>query len=357
MANARSSTGARESEDASASGKADRLITKMLGTKPEAYYALILMDGDHMGAWLSAERKLTLPHQDCFHPQIRQSLDNRFASDPLFAKYAESLRAANPARHMAISDALNNFALILAPAVVENRYHGRILYAGGDDLMAMLPVSELLSGMAALRAAYSGVDAMSVGALEDDLGFKKQGNGFVLHQDRLLRLMGDKATASIGAVIAHHQAPLGAVIRELRVAEKRAKNEGGRDAFSLTVIKRSGGALYLTSKWSRDGDSPMTCLRELSAALKDDQASRRAAFHIQAWSTDLPEPSQLGDEQYREMLCRLMSYQFERQKIGLPEMHADRLAKMAPLTSREEAMGFINNFLSVAEFLARKTRA
>ena len=349
---------ARESKDESASGKADRLLEEMLGVKPEAYYALILMDGDRMGAWLSADRELTLPHKDCFHPQIRQSLDNRFASDPLFTKYAESLRAANPARHMAISDALNNFALILAPEVIEQRYHGRILYAGGDDLMAMLPVSELLPVMAALRAAYSGVDAKDVGALEDDLSFKKQGNGFVLHRGRLLRLMGEKATASIGAVIAHHQAPLGAVMRELRAAEKRAKNEGGRDAFSITVIKRSGGALYLTSKWSRaGGDSPMICLRELSAALVDDEASRRAAFHIHAWSTDLPEPSQLGNEQYRDMLCRLMSYQFQRQRIGLPEMHARRLAELAPVTSRKEAMGFINNFLSVAEFLAREARA
>ena len=71
----------------------------------------------------------------------------------------------------------------------------------------------------------------------------------------------------------------------------------------------------------------------------------------------MPEPSQLGDEQYRDMLCRLMSYQFKRQGIDLPETHARRLAEMAPLTSRKEAMGFINNFLSVAEFLARETRA
>ena len=65
----------------------------------------------------------------------------------------------------------------------------------------------------------------------------------------LMRMMGERATASCGAVIAHHQAPLAAVLCELRSAEKRAKNEGGRDAFSLTVIKRSGGALVLTAKW------------------------------------------------------------------------------------------------------------
>ena len=147
------------------------------------------------------------------------------------------------------------------------------------------------------------------------------------------------------------------MLRALRAAEKRAKNEGGRDAFALTIIKRSGGALSLTSKWSRkDGDSPMICLRELSGDLANENASRRAAYHVQAWSGDLPEPSQLGDQQYREMLRQLMAYQFKRQGLPSPEKHADRLADMAPLSSRKAAMNFINNFLSVAEFMARETR-
>lgn len=348
---------ARESEDEGSSAKADQLLKQMLDKNPETYYAMILMDGDRMGAWLSADREYTLPHRDSFHPQIAAGLQ-RFDGDPKFKAYAEALRAANPARHMAISDALNNFALTLAPAVVEGHHHGRILYAGGDDLLAMLPVSDLLPAMAALRAAYSGIDARTVGALTEDLDFQRQSNGFVLHGKRLLRLMGEKATASIGAVIAHHQAPLGAVRRELTAAEKRAKNEGGRDAFSITVVKRSGGALFLTCKWTREGgDSPMTCLRELSAALRDNGASRRAAFHVQAWSVDLPEPQQLGDPAWREMLTQLMQYQFDRQELADPGLHARRLAELAPLDSRKKAMDFINNFLSVAEFLARETRS
>ena len=42
---------------------------------------------------------------------------------------------------------------------------------------------------------------------------------------------------------------------EQRAAEQRAKLEGGRDAFSLTVIKRSGGALRLTE----NGASRFVC--------------------------------------------------------------------------------------------------
>lgn len=346
---------ARDADDEKAVADAQNTVMDLLGSKPETYYALIQMDGDKMGAWLSAGElspgvPSTLPHRKVFHPSIAQSLDNRFAGDRKFVEYADSPRGANPARHMAVSDALNNFALTLARVVVEEQHKGRVLYAGGDDVLAMTSVDDLLSTMQALRAAYSGNEGAE---------FKSQGNGFVLHKGKLMRLMGEKATASIGAVIAHHQAPLGAVMRELRAAEKRAKNEGGRDAFSITVIKRSGGALFLTGKWTRNsGDSPMTCLRELSAALMHDEASRRAAFHVQRWTVDLPEPSQVGGEAgFAVMLKTLISYQFNRQGLPQAAIHAQRLAEMAPADNKENAVDFINNFLAVAEFLARETRA
>lgn len=347
---------AQESDDPKAAADAAALLKAMLGKKPEAYYAMVLMDGDHMGAWLAADTGFTQTHADSFHPRISAGLQ-RFEGDAAFRAYAASNRAANPARHMAISDALNNFALTIAPAIVEMHHSGRILYAGGDDLMAMLPVSDLLPAMAALRAGYSGIEAATVGAIPEDIEFDRQGNGFVTYRGRLIRLMGQRATASIGAVIAHHMAPLGAIRRELVAAERRAKTAGGRDAFSITVVKRSGGALYLTCKWTRpDGDPPMRCLRELSSALGDNEASRRAAYHVQSWGVDLPEPEQLGEAQWREMILRLIQYQFERQKVPGAEVHARRLSELVPASSRSEGLAFINDFLAVAEFLARETR-
>ncbi len=74
--------------------------------------------------------------------------------------------------------------------------------------------------------------------------------GFGLLSGRLMTLMGHKATASMGAVVAHHSAPLGMVLRELRAAESRARNtvrgkdnkgdDINRDAFCLRVLKRGG---------------------------------------------------------------------------------------------------------------------
>ena len=38
---------------------------------------------------------------------------------------------------------------------------GRVIYAGGDDVLAMLPVADLIPAMQRLRQAYSGQDPSS----------------------------------------------------------------------------------------------------------------------------------------------------------------------------------------------------
>jgi len=336
--------------------RAGKLLEDLFGHRPEAYYALLLMDGDEMGQWMSAARKKTRPHRTSFHPQIRAALEH-FNEDPAFVEYAGELRAPNPARHMTISDALNNFAIRLAPAVVE-RHYGRVLYAGGDDLMAMLPLYELLPAMAGLRAAFSGLDPTETGAAARDT-FRREGNGFVQHRDRLLRTMGEHASASCGAVVAHHKAPLGAVLRELRQAEKRAKTEGGRNAFSLTVVKRSGGALRLTAKFGR----ALALLIRLRDFLAEPGVSRRAVYNTLVWLRDLPPPA---DASTRAMLGRMLYWQLARQTqkktledyTDLPGLAAEVVEVALNQADTAHAVtGWLENFLSVAEFLARETRA
>src|SRR5690606_14968680 len=148
-----------------------------------------------------------------------------------------------PNRHLAVSGALNDFSQTVARHVVEQEYLGRLIYAGGDDVLAMLPVTDLLPAMQRLRHAYSGT--LPEDEQTDWRKLRKKGElackgGFAWLNGRLMRMMGATATASCGAIIAHHLAPLSAVLRELREAESRAKNIGERDAFSLTVVKRSG---------------------------------------------------------------------------------------------------------------------
>lgn len=210
--------------------------------------------------------------------------------------------------------------------------------------------------MASLRAAYSGIEPQAVSLEGQDAGFRRQGNGFVLHGGRLLRVMGEKATASCGAVIAHHQAPLGAVLRELRAAEQRAKRQGGRDAFSLSIVKRSGGALYLTAKWGE----ALRLLMRLRDFLAEPSVSRRAVYNSAVWLRDLPPPD--GDG---EMVAGLLAYQMARQcsrkttrdHYDLPGMARALVRQAMAHVEPADRLHWLENFLSVAEFLARETRA
>lgn len=347
-----------ETEQADSAERVEKRLAQVeraLGTKAERYYALLLLDGDRLGAWLSGEN--TLNFGDTFHTKVSEGLRNY--GHAALERYLATRRPISPARHMAISSALNGFALDLVRHVVEDVSLGKLLYAGGDDVMAMMSVRDLLKGMALLRTVYSG--GMPAGR---EMPFEapelRIQRGFVEWQGRLYLAMGERATASTGAVVAHHQAPLGAVLRELRAAEKRAKapkkdGGGGRDAFSITVIKRSGGALRLTEKWGE----PVALLNDLIAFLREDGVSRRAVYHTLEWLRDIPEPSDNS-----EMLGALLACQLEQQsKRANIEKRKEKIAalaqRMATLTTQNASAGLkgLENFLTVAEFLARETRS
>lgn len=332
-------------------------LGKAVGVEPEAYYALVLLDGDEMGAWLGGDPKLSPQYRAAFHPDLADRLQAYFPNNAGLQTYLDAPRAVSPARHLAISAALNDFSTTIARHVVEDRYAGRLLYAGGDDLMAMLPTSDLLPAMRELRQAYRGE-----GTEPDDGGDLGLGGGFARHRGRLHLAMGDKATASAGAVIAHHQTPLASVLEELRHAEQRAKNEGGRDAFSLSVLKRAGGALRYTANWDAKGQAradAITTINEFADALRDPEASRRAAYNVTDWLAALPEPDAVGGREGLQVyLAAMLHAPFYRQGIK-PESHpshAPRFADLAASGSAAETRERLASLLGIAEFLGRESR-
>ena len=343
--------------------RAERLVKRVLGledkSRIETYYALLLMDGDHMGRILSGDDpSCAISYLDSFHPSVRDGFEKRARENPTLKEYGEQTRTTSPSRHLAISAALNDFALHVVPDVIEHEFLGRVLYAGGDDVMAMLPVADLLPAMRRLRYAYSGNDPRDASVDWKEAGASRRlvcKDGFALLHGRLMRMMGG-ATASCGAVVAHHQAPLTAVMRQLREAEQRAKNDGGRDAFSIAVIKRSGGALQLTAKW----DERLELLLKLRNFLAAPSVSRRAVYNSLVWLKDLPEDADAA------MLGSLLGYQFSRQvSAGRDEAKwkrgdvvdlASRIAVLAANHPTNDRRDWLERFLGVGDFIARETR-
>lgn len=360
---------AAEDERKSRSREAD--VRALLGSSSlETYYGLLLMDGDRLGAWLGAQAPGVPSYEQLFHPQVAANLAQKFADQAKLTAYRQAPRAPSPAFHSTLSAALNAFALELAPRLVERACAGKLIYAGGDDLMALSTSTDLPDMMDSLRAVYSGRPPTS-SRVKDRLktaGISECDSGHALARGRLLRLMGEKASASVGAVIAHKMAPLGSVLRALRRAEQQAKREGGRDAFALTLIKRSGGSQTLIAKFRYgEGEEQIDTLAVFSD-LRDflaNEASRRAAYLSMEWLRELGTEPADGP-----MLQHLLAYQLDRQASSdwgrkLARTLARQLVRLALAeASRPRAAGqpapkateVLATFLSVAEFLAREQR-
>ncbi|MCR4413895.1 MAG: type III-B CRISPR-associated protein Cas10/Cmr2, partial [Thermoguttaceae bacterium] len=192
----------------------DSLLKARREEAPPTYYAVLMMDGDHMGGWLRGDNSPKV--REILHPKLR----DYFGRLPNAASALEAKRPVGPALHAAISEALANFALYFVPEIVE-RHKGRLIYAGGDDVLAILPTRTALACAKELRET-----------------FRMESKSPVDGKPELL-LMGSRATVSAGLAIVHYKADLRFALRQARDAEKAAK-KAGRDALQIAVCRRSG---------------------------------------------------------------------------------------------------------------------
>lgn len=367
---------AAETELATAQASLRRLLGDVT---PFPYYAIFQLDGDRMGAWLSgSDPDLLTSYDKGWHRAVLGGMRSVVERCPHLKTYLEAKRVPSPARHVAICEALNAFALSLARPIVEDRFKGQLIYAGGDDVLAMIAVDDLLPCITLLRLVFSGI---LPGGTEDPIwkqhlaeafgGANKINDGFVLFERVLHRVMGEKATASIGAVVAHEKEPLARVLRVVRETEKRAKNKGGRNALALTLLKRSGGSVALTAPWwlNQEGGlaaSPIGRLLSLRALFSEPGFSRRALYHVLDWLHRLPTAAVLHgrDATYTDLVRTNLAFQVRRQASSkqLEETAASEAVKLVEVATaiaahtKEPLPAVIEGFLSAAEFLARPSR-
>jgi CRISPR-associated protein Cmr2 len=249
-----------------------RLITVKRREKPvPAYYAVLMLDGDHMGKWLRGEfaRKVS----ECLHPKIVGYFSNLQEAE----KGLAALRPFGPALHAALSEALTSFALHFVPDIVA-RHQGELIYAGGDDVLALLPTPTALSCAVALNATFQ-------------RDWAPDPNG----RERLL--MGHRATVSAGLAIAHYKEDLRVVLRAARDAESEAKRKG-RNALCLRIVRRSGEDSSAVLGWES-----VTPLVELVQDFINDM-SDRWAYRLRA---ELPTLEGLPEMAFRAELTRLLT--------------------------------------------------
>jgi CRISPR-associated protein Cmr2 len=209
-----------------------RLAGENKPDRPPSYYAVLAMDGDSIGKWLRGENAPTV--REVLHSKIRKYYEGL----PKAEGGLDAKRPLGPALHMALSEALTNFAVRIAPRIVM-RHHGTLIYSGGDDLLALLPTHTALACAEELQGAFRGVRAANNGA---DEGYYR------LPEGRDLLVMGPKATVSAGLAVVHYKEDLREALRAARTAVHHAK-DGGRDALFLVVRRRSGEHAGALCSW------------------------------------------------------------------------------------------------------------
>jgi CRISPR-associated protein Cmr2 len=115
--------------------------------------------------------------------------------------------------------------------------------------------------------------------------------GYARLKGRLMPMMGSRASASIGAVVAHHQAPLSAVLRELRRAEGLQPRRMAATPSACAIIKRGGGEVGVTSRFW-----------EMPHAV-GAQRPRRRCWPTRRWACCCASPKRWRSPRCRDALC------------------------------------------------------
>ncbi|MGH8012914.1 MAG: type III-B CRISPR-associated protein Cas10/Cmr2 [Candidatus Binataceae bacterium] len=186
---------------------------------PDPYLGILVADGDHMGKALS--------------------------------------NLKSPDDHRSFSRALAQFAAEARQIV--NAHNGVLVYAGGDDVLAFVPIDHSLACARKLHDTFSEILA--------DWAAK----------------IGIALSLSVGLAIAHFMEPLEDLRSYAREAEQHAKHPGpedggeSRNGLAVHLVKRGGGKLAVRANWSEDLDKR---LADMAGWIKDRAISGRVAYDL-----------------------------------------------------------------------------
>lgn len=165
--------------------------------KPASYYAVLLMDGDSLG----------------------------------------SLLQTNKDKEELISKALAEFSRRVPEIVQDN--NGVLLYAGGDDVLALLPMEDAVKTAARLRQIYQ-------------------------ESFQSTDIPAKKTTISAAIMLSHHHAPLKRVLQQAHILlDDLAKDRTGRDSLAIQVWRAAGPGLSWAAPWKEIWGPATTLLEDL----------------------------------------------------------------------------------------------
>ncbi len=267
---------------------------------PGSRVALVALDGDGVGRLLlGAPTQIRLPWREVLHPDaVRQLREHAETREAGWTGLLERPRLAGPSLQAFLSRALGNFSHRIVPWVVEREFRGRLIYAGGDDVLAMVDVDDALPLCARLQQLYTSAWVLDTAPMRSPWEQRTGASaGFDPNRDRgrlvipdtsepvslplhralapvaagwerneptppkggwtgeLLAMPGPYQSLSAGVVYAHFKTPLGAMVRKAHdLLGAVAKQEKGRAAFAAAVYSRGGVKVQFGMHWASPGE-------------------------------------------------------------------------------------------------------
>lgn len=252
-------------------------------TRPSPYYSIIVLDGDGMGEYL---RTLDEKEHSLFSQKLRE-----------------------------FSAASKEFA---------DAHRTRIIYNGGDDVLAFAPLD--------IAVAFA----------------RELADQFHEKTDR---------TASAGIAIAHHLSPLGTALRAARRAEGLAKGlREEKNAICVIALKRSGEPIEVRSGWEVAG----SLFEDMIRRFERDEISSKLPYDAARSAYALPQADKKLEAELRRLLKRHGRTKAFRETVA-PTL-AEELTKWAvsfpsnPDPDKPQPSNQLADWLALARFVAKGGR-
>ena len=325
---------------------------------PSDWYVLAAGDGDSMSEWLKGSKMKN--YGDYIPSTLSVKLEN-------FPEFLAIQKRMGPSTHNALSRALLDFSNQLVPYLTQNRYAGRLIYGGGDDVLAYTNLWEWDKWLWDIRQCFKGAkDPREEFSNKGDYWqYLKDDGKKVGLVERPLFTMGSTATISFGIVIAHHSVPLAIALESLWDAEDAAKKHeyhhsclvptekhdtkacfNKKDAVQVRVIYGNGNTLKSTAKFDVFSEWQQLITNDLESAIFEQAAS--------LWSQH-PAPSLEAIVPWTKAFCDRRD-QFQNDEDAKKEFQkqlADFFTALFITTETKQLDDEIQSWLKLAAFVKR----
>ncbi len=338
---------------------------------PADWYVLAAGDGDSMSSWLKGEllesyanyvpQRLRVKLRETAQRATGELRELEQKVQQGFEAFLTQPKRMGASTHSALSRALLDFSNQLVPYLTEQRYAGRLIYGGGDDVLAYTNLWEWDKWLWDIRQCFKG-SADPHDEFDDSgdywrwKGDDAKSKGL---SKRPLFTMGSNATISFGIGIAHHSVPLAIVLENMWQAEEEAKEHeyidhyanGGKpcyskkDAVQVRVIYGNGNILKATCKFDTFSQwQTLLAIPDIEPALFEQAAAvwdqHPVPMHdtIESWCVafcDRREKLNDNKDEFRDALAEFIKALWMTTK----EDHRDRE---------------VQNWLKLAAFVLRK---